>query len=179
LQAHGIASESDINKHLPLAPRDAVSRALKALCKANKIKSLQIEGLSDTFYCASEAALDKIPELPFDRQVRLLSPFDNTVILRSRLKQLFDFEYTVECYVTPAKRIFGYWSCPILWKDSFVGRLDPKADRKTKLLNVNSIHIDKKVWKQSAFQTAFKKELDRFTRFNGCNSYSINKIILL
>ncbi len=177
--AHGIVSENDINKHLPIAPKPAVADALQALSKAGAIIPIQIEGINDTFYCASDTAWKDKSHSASDKQVRLLSPFDNAVILRSRLKQLFDFEYTIECYVTPAKRIYGYWSCPILWKDNFVGRLDPKADRKTKLLTINSIFITKKVWMQPSFQTAFTKELDRFTRFNGCSSYAINNINLL
>jgi uncharacterized protein YcaQ len=121
----------------------------------------------------------ELTDKPFDNKVRLLSPFDNTVINRSRLKQLFDFDYTIECYVTPVKRIYGYWSCPILYKDNFVGRLDPKADRKTKLFTVNSIYIDKKVWNQAAFQKEFTKELERFMAFNGCTSYVINNVNLI
>lgn len=179
LQAHGIASENDINKHLPVAPKQAVNHALQTLVKADTIRAIHIEGLKDTYYINSGTELNDSSDKPFDNRVRLLSPFDNSVIMRPRLKQLFDFDYTIECYVTPAKRIYGYWSCPILWKDNFVGRLDPKADRKTKLLTVNSIYIDKKIWKQSTFQTAFTKELERFTEFNGCTSYSIDKVILI
>jgi uncharacterized protein YcaQ len=177
--AHGIVSESDINKHLPIANKEAVALALQKLIKADLVQSLQIEGLADTYYTSAELLAESISDKPFDNRVRLLSPFDNAVIMRPRLKQLFDFEYTIECYVTPAKRIYGYWSCPILYKDNFVGRLDPKADRKTKLLTVHSIYIDKKVWKQAAFQKEFTKELERFAAFNGCTDFSINKINLI
>ncbi len=44
----------------------------------------------------------------------ILSPFDNAVIQRDRLKALFDFDYQIECYVPSTKRKYGYFSLP-LW----------------------------------------------------------------
>ncbi|MCP4298383.1 MAG: winged helix-turn-helix domain-containing protein, partial [Proteobacteria bacterium] len=38
------------------------------------------------------------------RIVHILSPFDNMVIQREPLNQLFDFDYQIECYVPAAKR---------------------------------------------------------------------------
>ena len=176
LQAHGIASESDINKHIPLADRKAVAHILKTLIKSGIITPVEIESLKDKYYCFADIDVNEITSQPQNQQVWILSPFDNAVILRNRIKQIFNYDYALECYVTPAKRKYGYWNCPVLWKDNIVGMLDPKADRKTKLLIINSIHIDKTVWKQKSFQTAFEKELTRFASFNGCNSYTINKV---
>jgi len=177
LQAHGIATESDINKHITLAPRKAVSESLNRLVKADKVRKLHIEEQKDIWYCFADLDLSGIHQDADGRNVRILSPFDNAVILRSRLTHIFDFDYSLECYVTPAKRQFGYWNCPILFNDILVGILDPKADRKSKTLNLNTIFIRKDIWKQKRFQTAFDKELQRFIQFNGCTTYSLGKVV--
>ena len=74
--------------------------------------------------------------------MHLLSPFNNLVIQRKRLKTLFNFDYTIECYVPEPKRKFGYFCLPILHNDSFVGRFDPKADRKNKTFYVKSLYFE-------------------------------------
>ena len=69
-------------------------------------------------------------------------PFDNLVIQRKRLQQLFGFHYQIECYVPAAKRQYGYFCLPILWGERFVGRVDPKAHRSTGRLEVLSFSVD-------------------------------------
>lgn len=69
-------------------------------------------------------------------RLRILNPFDPAIRDRSRLKQLFDFDYKIEIFVPAAKRKWGYYVYPILEGDKFIGRIDLKGDRKNKTLNV-------------------------------------------
>lgn len=176
LTAHGIATEWDINNHLSLAPKTAVTKTLHQLLKTGEVNPIEVEGIKDQYYIISETDLDTICSTKQDNRVRILSPFDNAVILRSRLEKLFQFEYALECYVTPAKRRFGYWNCPLLWQDELVGMLDPKADRKNKELVINSLFIRTKTWNSRKFQAAFPKALSDFTAFNDCDRYTLGKI---
>ncbi|MGH2608857.1 MAG: winged helix-turn-helix domain-containing protein [Tepidiformaceae bacterium] len=72
----------------------------------------------------------------------LLSPFDPVTWDRARARELFQFDYTIECYTPAPRRIYGYFTLPILHGDALVGRLDPKAHRKEGILEVKSIHLE-------------------------------------
>lgn len=72
----------------------------------------------------------------------LLSPFDPIVWDRKRAKALFDFDYRIECYTPAEKRVYGYFTLPILWKNQIIGRLDPKAHRKEKIFEVKNLHLE-------------------------------------
>ena len=61
---------------------------------------------------------------------------------RQRVRELFGFEYTIECYLPVAKRRYGYFSLPILHRRDLVGRLDAKAHRKEGLFEVKAIHLE-------------------------------------
>lgn len=57
---------------------------------------------------------------------------------RKRALRLFDFHYRIEIYTPAPKRIFGYYSLPILVDDKIVGRIDLKSDRQARTLRVQS-----------------------------------------
>jgi len=179
LQAHGIASEGDINNHIKLAAKTDVSHALTHLLKEDVIRKESIDGLKEAYFCLTETPLGSYEDFSHPSRVYLLSPFDNAVILRKRLLQLFDFDYTMECYVSPAKRKFGYWVLPVLYKGSFVGKMDVKADRKSGIFLVHALHLDKKLKTGKAFQTALEKELTAFAAFHSCSSWTVTKTICI
>ena len=79
---------------------------------------------------------------PFTGRTALLSPLDRLVYDRSRLLDLFEYEYVLEMYKPKAKRRWGYFALPILHHDRLVGKLDATADRKAGTLRVDAIHED-------------------------------------
>jgi uncharacterized protein YcaQ len=61
--------------------------------------------------------------------VAFVPPFDPIVWDRRLLESLFDFEYVWELFVPPAKRRWGWYVLPIVFRDRFVGRIEPRIDR--------------------------------------------------
>ena len=116
---------------------------------------------------------------PLELKVKILSPFDNLVIHRERLNALFKFDYRLECYVPPAKRVYGYFSLPILYGDHIVGRIDCKAHRTQQRFEVISLHLEQNYFKdhtldQEHFIDTLNMEIQNFAVFNQCPDVDFN-----
>lgn len=72
----------------------------------------------------------------------LLSPFDPVVWDRERARELFGFDYRLECYTPGPRRQFGYFVLPILRRGRLVGRLDAKAHRATGRFEVKAMFLE-------------------------------------
>jgi uncharacterized protein YcaQ len=173
LECHGLATEQEITYLKPYA-RTAVRQAVQTMTEQGTLLPVTVEGLSEVYFVQPdhlEQTLTGSPDsAPTAAAVRLLSPFDNLVIQRKRLQQLFGFHYQIECYVPAAKRQYGYFCLPILWGERFVGRVDPKAHRSTGRLEVLSFSVDSELRGNADFWAAFSQALQTFATFNGCTS---------
>ena len=112
---------------------------LKKLVDAGEICQVEIEGLKGPLYMLPDYKKKKIT---IAGDAFILSPFDMLNVFRHRLRDFFDFDYQVECFVPEAKRKYGYFSLPILIGDTFVARMDSKADRKQKMLTIHNLHFE-------------------------------------
>lgn len=56
-----------------------------------------------------------------DERVRLLAPFDPVVWDRRRFELFWSWPYRFEAYTPQAKRQFGYYALPMLWRDRVIG----------------------------------------------------------
>jgi len=174
LQAFGIATEKEICNHLQLAGKDEIKTAISELVNAGELLDIMIDGQSQVNWTKPDylGNLDK----PLDSlKIHFLSPFDNLIIQRSRAKRLFDFDYTLECYVPAAKRKWGYFVLPILWGDRLIGRLDPKAERKKKELTIRFLQFEPGFEEYDDIGPVLAEGLNGLARFNGCDNIKIEK----
>lgn len=72
----------------------------------------------------------------------LLSPFDSLLWYRERAARLFGFDYRIQVYTPSAKRLHGYYTLPILHDGALIGRVDAKAHRTARRLEVVSVHFE-------------------------------------
>jgi uncharacterized protein YcaQ len=173
VQAHGIINEKEI-VYLRSKIKDPVKKALKHLLKEGILTEVFIEGL-DTPFVSTIKNLKAIEDLKLKDNVHFLSPFDNIVIQRQRLQNIFGFNYLIECYVPEAKRNYGYFTLPVIYNEQFVARFDPKAERKTKTFFIKSIHFEKDFIPDEKFNILFASKLKSFAKFNGCEKIIIER----
>ena len=81
--------------------------------------------------------LDAVP-----RGTTLLSPFDSLLWHRGRVARVFGFDYRIEVYTPGPKRVHGYYVLPILHHGHLIGRLDAKAHRVERRLEVRHVHFE-------------------------------------
>ncbi|PWK08428.1 DNA glycosylase AlkZ-like family protein [Tumebacillus permanentifrigoris] len=86
----------------------------------------------------------------------LLSPFDNLIWYRPRVKALFGLDFRLESYFPEEQRQFGYFALPILLCGEIVGTVDLKADRKQKTLQLQRL-----VWLGASHQAELDELLHR------------------
>lgn len=186
LRALGIATEKEIQKFmqpgkadvsdLQVTNRKTMHNVINEMCEAGEIIPLLIETDHKVINYALPDTLANINKKNnVTHNVYILSPFDNLIIQRDRTKRLFDFDYTIECYLPEYKRKYGYFVLPFLWGNEFVGRLDSKADRKSKKLIINNLVFENEFDDYDNFLPGFKDQLDKFARFNGCEKIVIKK----
>src|SRR5207302_9794588 len=112
-----------------------------------------------------------------DARVRFLAPLDNLLWRRSRLKDLFRFEYTWEVYLPPRKRRYGHYAMPILFGDRLIGRLDPHLDREERRLVIRLLHLEPQVRPTGQLRRALRAALESFARFHGAAGLDIGRTV--
>ncbi|NBC23403.1 MAG: winged helix-turn-helix domain-containing protein [Gammaproteobacteria bacterium] len=116
---------------------------------------------------------------PAPARARVLSPFDNLVIHRHRGQTLFDFDYQLECYVPAAKRRFGYFCLPILYRDRLVGRTDCKAHRSSGRFEIKGLFIEHPQIVEDDGERAYRAiaaALTHLARANDCDHLDLGSV---
>ena len=111
--------------------------------------------------------------------VKILSPFDNLLIQRKRIRELFEFDYLLECYLPQTKRKYGYFSLPILWNGELVARMDCRTNKKEFILDIFNIVLESKLKNIDFFAHKLRKELSLFLEFNHCIDFILHNSVPL
>jgi len=164
IRANGLAANNEIG-YLRRHSKTAISKVLKEMEEKELILPVKLKGVNEILY-TSQQSLDLASKQKATKTVSILSPFDNCVIQRTRLKRVFGFDYTIECYVPEPKRQYGYFCLPMLYGDNFAGRIDCKAERSEQVLYIKNVFYEKKA--DEKLKAALGKALKKFAAFNGC-----------
>ncbi len=146
LKALGVATEVQIRNHFIRGNYPGLTTVLEELLHDGRVQPVSIVEGDQTWpgnwyiHTDSLPILAQIREEPWSSRTTLLSPFDNLIADRERTDRLFDFHYRSEIYTPKAKRKYGYYVLPILHGDRLIGRIDPKLDRKAKILHIHAVH---------------------------------------
>ena len=99
------------------------------LIESGALVPVDVEGVrGKRFVLPDELGLLEAPPEP-PASVALLPPFDALIWDRPLLGSLFGFDYVWELFHPPAKRRWGWYVLPILFRDRFVARIEPRIDR--------------------------------------------------
>ena len=109
------------------------------------------------------------------QRTTFLSPFDNVWWARRRDRLFWQFHQTLEAYVPAPKRRWGYFSLPILHKDRFVGRFDPKLERQTGVLRLRALHLEPGVKPDDELAHDMAVALQDFMAFHGATDLIVEQ----
>ena len=171
LKSMGVAYAKEIAWRARYVKGNLVKKELEKMVAEKEILHVAIEGLKGPLYMLPAY---KNKKLTLAGDAFILSPFDALNVFRHRLKDFFNFEYQIECFVPAPKRKYGYFSLPILIGDTFIARMDSKADRKNRQLIIHNLHFEK-VKLTKAMLDKFVDALQAFAKFNLCQEIVIKK----
>ena len=151
-------------------------KILESLTLQGKICPVAVQGIKQTFYYRAEddPLLTSIVDGSADLKPRMsfIAPLDPLMWDKSLILALWDFQYSWEIYTPAVKRKYGYYTLPILYGDRFVGRIEAVPDRNKKVLAVKGLWWEPGIRKTKKINTELEKTLNRFAKFNDCDSVS-------
>ncbi len=90
IKAHGLVTEGEIG-YLRKGIKKDIKGTLQKMLGEGEIQTISVDGISNQIYFTTEAVLSKLGKIRVSKNIHLLSPFDNCVIQRKRVQQLFYF----------------------------------------------------------------------------------------
>ncbi|MFW9908337.1 MAG: winged helix-turn-helix domain-containing protein [Candidatus Thorarchaeota archaeon] len=187
LSSLGIASYRDIKSYMgTLAAkelwggrRNRIEDHLDERVKDGDIVEIKIPGFVDRNFTTRKYAriLQDMQVSSSDRApVKLLSPFDNILRERHYPRQLWDFDYTLECYTPPKKRVYGYYVLPILDQNDLRGRVDAKVHRQRRTLELISVYLESPELHTPEALNRFIIGMKNFAAFHYCEAIEVGKV---
>ena len=81
---------------------------------------------------------------------------------------LWGFRYSWEIYTPAPKRRYGYYVLPVLYGSRFIGRIEPKADRKAGTLTVSNIWPEEGIRQTKKLSGLMDRAVERLAKMKGC-----------
>jgi uncharacterized protein YcaQ len=141
IQAMGVAKPEWIPDYYRISKADAAA-AVRSLLEDGVISEIRVTGWPEPALISREclallndSSADLRPTL-----TTLLCPFDSLIWDRKRTRELFNYDFSIECYLPQAKRKYGYYLLSALYRGQIVARLDVKAHRQQGAFEVKALY---------------------------------------
>ena len=92
------------------------------------------------------------------------------MIQRDRNVAIHDFDYQLECYVPAAEAALRLFLSADSVSRPFVGRVDCKAQRSQRRLDLLHLHVERDIRDRDRFAAEFAQRCAEFAAFNDCDS---------
>ncbi|MBQ6123303.1 MAG: YcaQ family DNA glycosylase [Clostridia bacterium] len=162
-------SDAWLGIEMDTAGRNAAFETLEA---AGEIVPVQVEDVRGPLYMLAEDGprMESVLNETVDAKPRLefLAPLDPMLWDRKLIEALWDYRYSWEIYTPREKRKYGYYVLPMLYGESFAGRIEAAADRKRNVLVVKNVWYETGVRRTKKLATAVEGAVRRLARFNEC-----------
>lgn len=168
IRANGLVSKNEIT-YQRRYDKKKFEKIINELTDSKMIMEVNIAGLQTEKYFTTSDKLKLLNQKNPDFEMNILSPFDNLIIQRKRLKNFFGFDYTIECYLPESKRKFGYFCMPVFYKDRFIARVDAKADRASGKFIIKKIFWEDNLKLNRKGLNEFEDKIYKMAEFTGCN----------
>ena len=133
LKSLGIAYAKEMAWRARYVKNNLIKKELEKIVAEGEVCTVAVEGLKTAQLYMLPAYKNKKIQLSDDAFI--LSPFDPLNVFRHRLRDFFDFDYQIECFVPQPKRKYGYFSLPVLVGDSVCSQDGFKGRSETKGIN--------------------------------------------
>jgi len=153
----------------PGTKRKTREATLARLTKRGELVVAQVKGIKQPFYLPPDLVpqLESVDEPDDTWPVALIAPLDNLIWDRDIIEALFGFAYRWEVYTPVAKRQFGYYVLPVLWRDRLVGRCEPVREKKSGALHLKNWWWEDDVAYTPALRNAAEEGLRHFAAYLG------------
>ena len=154
--------------HIPLVDAPA---ELDRLVDAGEAVKVTVNGWKSNPVWLDASLLPRLEEMRAGRGrpslTTVLSPFDSLVWHRERLKTLFGMEYLIEVYTPEPKRVYGYYSLPVLHRGRMIGRVDLHYNRRARILSIRAAHLEPRERPTPAIANAMAAAIHDYALFLG------------
>lgn len=168
INSNGIVRENEIS-YLRKIDKKKFTQTLKEMEEEKLINMVRVSGINENIFYSSKQNLAILNSKKPEKIFNILSPFDNLVIQRKRLKEIFNFDYQIECYVPEAKRKYGYYCLPVMYGEKFISRIDAKAFREKNTFVIKNQYFEYDTLLNAEKKKKYFKKIAEFASFTNCN----------